>query len=190
MRARALPRASVGRGRTFEMTCQVNGSAAAPGPATSFWCFGAARAGILGSDETKATNEGFRSAIGSSERVCFRERFAALRIVIIVVIDPTTSQIRFPGAARPRTGREAAGPGAAAEPLTWQVISKVRPLPMDPLGRARALIPPRAAPLTLRGGYPAMPYRIGLYITRPETGLVRVIVYHTKWLGRYNGIKL
>ena len=45
--------------------------------------------------------------------------------------------------------------------MTWQVISKVRPLPMDPLGRARALIPPRAAPLTLRGGCPdALPFSI------------------------------
>ena len=55
---------------------------------------------------------------------------------------------------------------------------------MDPLGRARALIPPRAAPLTLRGGYPdALLYR-SISHTTPNG-----LVYHTKWLGRYNGIK-
>ena len=67
MRARALPRGSIGRGQPFKILCQVHGSAAAPGPATSFWCRGAVRAGILGSDETKATNKGFRSTVGSSE---------------------------------------------------------------------------------------------------------------------------
>ena len=67
MRARALPRGSIGRGQTFKIVRIGHGSAAAPGPATSFWYRGAVRAGILGSDETKATNKGFRSTVGSSE---------------------------------------------------------------------------------------------------------------------------
>ena len=56
-------------------------------------------------------------------RVCFRKRFSALRIVISSYrLHYVSDQI--PGAARPRTGREATGPGAAAEPLTWQTILK------------------------------------------------------------------
>ena len=48
---------------------------------------------------------------------------------------------------------------------------------MDPLGRARALIPPRAAPLTLRGGYPdALSFRSIFHNPR----LYLTLTYHFK----------
>ena len=54
-------------------------------------------------------------------RVCFRKRFSALRIVISSYrLNYVSDQI--PGAARPRSSDEAAGPGAAAETLTPQGI--------------------------------------------------------------------
>ena len=51
---------------------------------------------------------------------------------------------------------------------------------MDPLGRARALIPPRAAPLTLRGGYPvALPFSIFRSIFH-NPRLYLTLTYHFK----------